>query len=880
MKQDKTTYQLLEKEIQKLQSELKVTQSELSKCQSELKEGNRYFNLITDVFWKIDVDKKWFSYVSKAIYKLVGYTPEEFLSVPVAVILPPPMQQKMNHMIHDRLAASKKLEELKYCPDLFEMIHKNGSTVWVEIVSLPYNNEVTGKPEIIGTTRDVTQRILKEKELNLMEHLINDAASLAQLGSWEYSVDKQELNVSTEWLNICGLTKEQYNGSLEQILKIVHPDDIDTTKDFIYKSLTQKETSSITIKFIRSDQQIRYVTIIGKAILNKKGELVRLYGYVQDITEQSLSQQKLEASEKNMRHQNQLLQTMISNFPGGILVENSGRKVMNVNGKFCELFEIPIQPSQMIGFDCEEAAQQTKEKFVDPEQFILGIEERLTNKQVVLNEELRLKDGRFFQRDYVPVIADQKVLANMWVYRDITEGRQIENELRTIQMHYTDFINVSKEVIAYWQTPEGTNINLPKKRQIEKIKHSVCIDANHAAATLAGKNNKSEIVGKKAYELFQIDQMEEIIDQFIENDYTLIEYENNVYDSNGELRITLASWSGFVEENELKYIWITSRNVTEQKKAERILKESEEKYRSVVAAINEGIILRNEKGEIIDCNQRAVEILGLGVEQIIGNNLKEGGLKTFKKDGSPFPTEQFPAFVSLKTRKTQQNVVMGILKPNGDLTWIMINSAPILRNNTHAQMQVVSTFSDVTENIDNEHELIRINERFHILENILHYEAQTNNALLDFALNEIIAYTSCTFGLIYHYNSANNLLLLNNLVDKAHLTFRKDQESMLSIDPMDCLNMAIESGQAVIINEPSANYPFIKNQSGGYAEYKSLTIPIIIRNEVVALFWLASIDRDFSNFDAQQVSLLLEATWVLVERQRYEDKLLSHGNSI
>ncbi|WLT40364.1 ATP-binding protein (plasmid) [Synechocystis sp. B12] len=114
----------------------------------------------------------------------------------------------------------------------------------------------------------------------------------------------------------------------------------------------------------------------------------------------------------------------------GVLVENENGKIVLVNQVFCDLFGIDVPPEKLIGFDCRQSAQFAKILFEDPEAFIIGIDHILQNRQIVTNEELRLKDGRTFARDYVPIEVGNHHDGRLWLYRNITPQKQAEVSLR------------------------------------------------------------------------------------------------------------------------------------------------------------------------------------------------------------------------------------------------------------------------------------------------------------------------------------------------------------------------------------------------------------------------------------------------------------------
>ena len=154
-------------------------------------------------------------------------------------------------------------------------------------------------------------------------------------------------------------------------------------------------------------------------------------------------------------------------------------------------------------------------------------------------------------------------------------------------------------------------------------------------------------------------------------------------------------WTGTPDFDQ-QLIHAAARDITERKRTQEALRESEERYRSVIAAMQDGIVLLDANGGIRACNFSAERILGLSADQMIGRTSLDPRWQAIHEDGSVFSGEMFPAAVTLRTGEPCSNVVMGVHRPNGELTWLSINSQPLFRPNDTILAGVVASFTDIT----------------------------------------------------------------------------------------------------------------------------------------------------------------------------------------
>jgi|GEM_PF-5604909 len=125
------------------------------------------------------------------------------------------------------------------------------------------------------------------------------------------------------------------------------------------------------------------------------------------------------------------LTTLLENLEGGIVVYDNTKRVILINQAFCDIFDIPVlEPTLLIGADFSNFAEEYQRLFAEPEEFICRYKEIIAYNERVSSEELHFADGRVFERDYVPICLGEKYEGNLWIYRDISDRKKAEVELR------------------------------------------------------------------------------------------------------------------------------------------------------------------------------------------------------------------------------------------------------------------------------------------------------------------------------------------------------------------------------------------------------------------------------------------------------------------
>ncbi|MEC4892266.1 MAG: PAS domain-containing protein [Oscillatoria sp. PMC 1051.18] len=147
------------------------------------------------------------------------------------------------------------------------------------------------------------------------------------------------------------------------------------------------------------------------------------------------------------------------------------------------------------------------------------------------------------------------------------------------------------------------------------------------------------------------------------------------------------------------FIDVSDRKKIEKERNELIVSmaKGEARYRSVLSAMSDGIIVQDTEGLILECNTSAERILGLTGEQIMGMKTLSAGGTAIAEDGSPLSEAEQPLTVTRKTGKPITNAVMGIAKPDRPITWILVNTQILLSPGSKKFSGIVASIKDITE---------------------------------------------------------------------------------------------------------------------------------------------------------------------------------------
>ncbi|WP_373068016.1 PAS domain S-box protein [Gemmatimonas sp.] len=281
---------------------------------------------------------------------------------------------------------------------------------------------------------------------------------------------------------------------------------------------------------------------------------------------------------------------------------------------------------------------------------------------------------RWLQRQLVPVSGDAVAIAS----RDITP-RHIERlALEESEARHRELFENNGAV-----------------QLLADIETARIVDVNPAAVTFYGwPRDTMRAMYVTDLEAVALDHWREATSAIATGTGLRVQREHRV--ANGERR-QVEAFIGMIAIAGRRVLHIIIQDTTDRVRAERQLRESEARFRAVIAGMQEGVVLHDETGTIRACNPSAERILGLSGAQLLGLNPVDREWSAVHEDGTPWPPDTHPALVALQTGESQERVLMGVQRGDGTFRWLNVTADPLIRSGEQRPYASVAVFTDVTE---------------------------------------------------------------------------------------------------------------------------------------------------------------------------------------
>ncbi len=490
--------------------------------------------------------------------------------------------------------------------------------------------------EIVAIYDDVTERMHAEQELRNSETRLSEAQRVGHVGSWELDIKTHDLWWSDETYRMFGIEKGEFANTIEAFFEFVHPEDQTFLQEEMKTSWYERKPFNVDHRTILPGGEVRTFHELAEVIFDDACQPVRMIGTVQDIT--------------GRKHKENVQAAQLR------LVEfAAGHTVMELLQKFLD--EAEILTGSEIGFY----------HFVDDDQENVSLQAWSTNtlknmckaegtaehypvseagvwvdcirdlKPLIHNDYASLPHKKGLPEEHtpvireltVPVIRGKKALAILGVGNKRTDYDQ--EDIETVQQ----LADLAWETVVRKQAEEALRESEERLRTvigavhtgiviIDPVNHTV-IDINDITAELIGIS-KEQIIGKNCCDYFCLSEKDACpvtdLKQSINN------AERIVKRADGQLINILKSVSTIVLGGK-EHILETFIDITERKRTEEALRESEQQYRSLFENMINGfayckmLFEGNEPQDFIylDVNE-AFETL-TGLQGVVGKKVTE-----------------------------------------------------------------------------------------------------------------------------------------------------------------------------------------------------------------------------------------------------------------
>jgi len=512
-----------------------------------------------------------------------GFSPDFFIGKSLSEIAPPEVVAIAEPHFRAAFAGHTEIYECPY-PD--------GKTFFISVAPLFDGNGLVD--EILVIAQNITEGKRIENELKQSESQLIEAQRLANVGSWNWDLESNDRTWSDELYRIFGLPRDGSAPDLDAtLLECVHPEDRELVRSSIEHSMRDQESCSFSFRIIRPDGAERVIHSQGNVVTDSGGNLIRMFGTAQDVTERKEIENARREAEEKYRD----------------IFENAGEGIFQSTPEGEYIAANPAL-ARIHGFDSPEELISsrrdiTRQVYVDPARRI-EFRNRLEKQGFVrgFEHEIFRQDGsKIWCSLNARAVRDERGVVQYYegTAQDITERKRTEAALRESEELFSK---------AFYSSPGP----LIMTRQSD----GYFLKANDAFLR-AFEYERSEVIGQTVVTLniyVESADRDRLIST-LQDLGTLRQYESKARTKSGRI-LDLMVFVEPVTLNGEQCLLSTAYDVTDRKRVEEALRESEDRYRDLVENSHELICTHALDGKILSANRAAIQSLGYDPHEFIG----------------------------------------------------------------------------------------------------------------------------------------------------------------------------------------------------------------------------------------------------------------------
>jgi len=415
---------LLQQEIQEKEEERKKAESArltLEKQYAELHQNMRDGSVRTDLNGKI-------MNTNIAFQKILGCSPEELYSKTTREITPPKWYSLETNIIETQVKTRgySELYEKEY-------IHCDGRVIPIECRTYLQKDENDEMVGYWGIVRDITSRKISEEALKESEEQFRDLFENANDLIWLSDLDGRYVMVNRVFEDLLGYSKEELDG--KQSIFAVAKEDREKSIEF-YQRTVNGESNEFIANVVRKDGKRRVFWLKLRPIY-ENGKVKFVQGMGRDMT---LRKQ----AEDALQEQKVYFERLFESSPEAVVIAQNDGKILQINRTFSDMF----------GFTKEEAVGATMDDLLYSGE-LLNEAQELTNQvaqgnDIEMEAKRKVKSGELIDVSILgrPIIVDGQQVAVYGIYRDITDRKISENELKESNLKLQKLIQDTVNVLA------------------------------------------------------------------------------------------------------------------------------------------------------------------------------------------------------------------------------------------------------------------------------------------------------------------------------------------------------------------------------------------------------------------------------------------------